>query len=190
MPVGVSSNVDDIWFLVSMALLDAILGHMCSSNLVYRFSDTGFQACFRLRRASFWRLVRICENKTGSGAGTSLLHTTPTASRWPRAALFQQEPYWTATRPGPCRIEERGGGCVVEGGPPPTALDRKEDRGYLPPHPQGSEQGETTVSPRPQAYDAELYALRRAQQIFDERGARPAIHHLRRLRFSHRPRYL
>ena len=32
------------------------------NNLIYRFSDTGFRACFRMGRASFWRLIRLCEN--------------------------------------------------------------------------------------------------------------------------------
>ena len=32
------------------------------NNLIYRFSDIGFRACFRMGRASFWRLIHLCEN--------------------------------------------------------------------------------------------------------------------------------
>ena len=32
MPAGAGSKVDDIWLFVSMALLDVILGHVCSTT--------------------------------------------------------------------------------------------------------------------------------------------------------------
>ena len=32
------------------------------NNLIYQFSDTAFQACFRMGRASFWRLIHLCKN--------------------------------------------------------------------------------------------------------------------------------
>ena len=32
------------------------------NNLIYRFLDTGFRACFRMGRALFWRLIHLCEN--------------------------------------------------------------------------------------------------------------------------------
>ena len=35
----------------------------CATHvLIYRFSDTGFRACFRMGRASFWRLIHLCED--------------------------------------------------------------------------------------------------------------------------------
>ena len=57
--------VDGLGFLVSKALLDITVGHVLNS-LIYRFSDTAFQACFRMGRASFWRLIRLCENTPGA----------------------------------------------------------------------------------------------------------------------------
>ena len=59
-PAGVGSRVNDIWSPMSMVLLDVILGHVLD-NLVYRFSDTGFWACFK-GRVSFWQRTRLCEN--------------------------------------------------------------------------------------------------------------------------------
>ena len=47
MPAGVRSKVNDIWLLVSKALLDVVLGP---------------RACFRMGRASFWQLIHLCEN--------------------------------------------------------------------------------------------------------------------------------
>ena len=38
MPAELGSKVDDIWTLVNKALLDAVLGHMCSTT-----SSTDFQ---------------------------------------------------------------------------------------------------------------------------------------------------
>ena len=58
MPTRVGSKVNDIWLLVSMALLGIILGHVLNSLSMYLFSDTGFQACFRLGRAA----TRLCES--------------------------------------------------------------------------------------------------------------------------------
>ena len=65
MPAGAGPKVDDIGFLVRKALLGVILGHALNS-LIYRFSDTAFQAHFRTERASFWRLIRLCENTSGA----------------------------------------------------------------------------------------------------------------------------
>ena len=32
------------------------------NNPVHRFPETGFRACFRIERASFWQLIYFCEN--------------------------------------------------------------------------------------------------------------------------------
>ena len=32
------------------------------NNLIYRFSETGLRPCFRMGRASFWKLICLCEN--------------------------------------------------------------------------------------------------------------------------------
>ena len=61
----------------SMALLDVILRHIC----IYRFSETGLRACFRIGRASFWQFIRLCESTQEaatifhrSAGGRPLLH--------------------------------------------------------------------------------------------------------------------
>ena len=43
MSAGAGSKVDDIWLFVSMALLDVILGHVCSttSSTDFRYSVPG-----------------------------------------------------------------------------------------------------------------------------------------------------
>ena len=61
MPAGVGSKVNDKWLLVSMALGRHAGAHVFN-NLIFRSSETGFRACFRMGRASSWQLIHLCQN--------------------------------------------------------------------------------------------------------------------------------
>ena len=49
--------------------------------IIYRFSDTGFRTCFRMGRASFRRLIHLCENTPGA---TTIIHQNSGAHSPPR----------------------------------------------------------------------------------------------------------
>ena len=51
------------------------------NNLIYRFSETGLRACFRMGNAAFWQFIHVCE-------------TTPEA-----AAIFYQSDGGRPPRP-------------------------------------------------------------------------------------------
>ena len=57
------------------------------NNLIYRYSDTAFQACFGMGRVSFWQLIHLYENTPGAA---TIFHQNGGGNTPPPRPIYQQ----------------------------------------------------------------------------------------------------